>query len=277
MRDYRSRQRHTSFLYRAMTMLSLHDLPPGGEGGTGGSGGAGGGGGTETPEQLTARIAAVDAKNRELLADQRRLKDSLKLFEGLDPDKARQAIEFHSKSEEEKARAAGNFDQMKKQLVDNHGIELGKVTTRAQKLEAQLYTVMAGSQITGALTGPDGQPLGSAELLMPVLSPLVKVVEKGDTFETQVVDANGNQRFKDGAGTAMTVADLVAEFQANPKYAPAFFAPNVSGSGSGGSSAGAGALTGRTLRLSKADQKDPQKYRSAKDRAAKDGLTLVLE
>ncbi|MBW9334580.1 hypothetical protein FEE59_13780 [Herbaspirillum sp. RU 5E] len=83
------------------------------------TGGGGGGGPEITPEiqaLIDARIneatAGLKTKNSELLGDQKKLKDMLKQFEGLDPTAMREIMARFENDEEAKLIKDGKFDQV---------------------------------------------------------------------------------------------------------------------------------------------------------------------
>ena len=88
-------------------------------GNAGGNNAAGGGGEPKmyTEQQVAERVLALDGKNRELLGEIRKLKDQFAPFKDVldkvgDPTKLGEIVTAHSKGEEERQRAAGNFDKM---------------------------------------------------------------------------------------------------------------------------------------------------------------------
>lgn len=89
------------------------------EGGDGGNGGGGGGGATITPEIqaiIDARLAeetkGLKAKNEELLGTLRTTKDTLKKFDGIDPDMVRNILKRFADDEEAKLIAEGKIDDV---------------------------------------------------------------------------------------------------------------------------------------------------------------------
>lgn len=274
-----------AFLYSAVARLSLRDgaagdgAAGGGAGGAGGAaggdGGAGGAADTRTPEQ---RILAMDAKNKELLSDLKKLKDVAKAFEGLDPEKAKAAMQAVEKAEEERRKAAGDFEGIKRQMQDQHKVELTKEQERGKRLEGALYTAIADNQLQLAL-----KEKGNPVLLLPHMRPFVKVVEDAESptgYKAVVVDKSGAARVKDGAGTPVSIEDLIGEFRAKDEFADAFYVSNASGTGGGGGAGGdrrsaRGSSTQLVVPL--ADEKDATKYRQYRERAVKEGKTLVLE
>ena len=84
---------------------------------------------------------------------------------------------------------------------------------------------------------------GNSFFLLPHMKNQTKTFQAEDgSYEVQVVDKEGTQRFADDATTPFTVADLVAEMKANETYAPAF--PNANAGGGGNPNAGGGGGNG---------------------------------
>lgn len=256
-------------------------LHPDGDGGAPAGGAPAGGAPAGGAPAGGEDVAGLKAKVAELLGANKKFGEQLKAFEGLDPEAARKALKSAEESETERARKAGEFDKLQLQLVDKHKGELGTKDAEIQKLSKGLYGALAKTQIMGALTGKDGQPIGNITLLQPHLQPFVKVVPNpnasgdDDAFVTQVVDKAGQVRVKDGQGTPFTIADLIEEFRGKDEYAGAFYAPDASGGGARGNG-GAKGGTGTAYRISKTDALDATKYQAAKAEAKKRGVPLEI-
>lgn len=96
-------------------------------------------------------------------------------------------------------------------------------------------------------------------------------------FKIEVLDADGTPRITSMANSTdpMGVAELVGEFKTSQALAVCFEGSNASGSGA--PNAGGYRTTGGRHVLSAADASDANKYRMAKERAAKAGAQLVIE
>lgn len=234
---------------------------------------------TYTQEQVDAmlaeRVAPLDAKNREVLGELKTLKSKatpvLEILGDRTPDQIRADLEFAAKAREDKARAEGNFETLKAQLLEQHKTELEKVTGRTSRVESKLYDVMARREAEAAIRAAGGNP----KVLLPHVLPAVKVKEDGEDFIVRIVDAKGNDRIADGQGTPMTIAQLVEVFKADPEFGAAFEAPPAAGGGAR-NTPGAGGQGGAVV-LKGADAKDPQKYRAAKAEAEKRGVPFRVE
>lgn len=176
-------------------------------------------------------------KNRDqLLADVAKLK---KQFDGVDPEEYRKLKEAAAKLDEEKAKAGGQWDQLKQQLIDRHEAEKKTLGEQTAKLEAQLHKVLAENVARAAIVAAEG----SDALLLPHVLQFIRIGTDEATGErvAQVVDAKGQPRIGNAKGEPMTIAELVAEFKANEQYAAAFKGSGASGSGAAGSQRPAGA------------------------------------
>jgi len=127
------------------------------------------GGGTETAEQKAAREAAEAAaaagKNKPSEAEAKllkevmekknalktaseelaRVKEQLKSFDGIDPAKVKDLLKAQAeaeaakkKAEEEKLKAEGNWDALKKQMNDAHQVEMARLK---QEADGQVQTL----------------------------------------------------------------------------------------------------------------------------------------
>src|SRR5947209_8202309 len=55
--------------------------------------------------------------------EKRKREERLKQYEGLDPAKAREALEAAQKAEEDRAKKAGEFETLKGQMAERHAAE----------------------------------------------------------------------------------------------------------------------------------------------------------
>lgn len=135
--------------------LALLQNPAQGEGGDGGQGGAidqGGQGGsddiTKTPEFQQALQAAIDKEvnglktNRDqVLEKYTKLKDTLKQYEGIDPELARSLQERFDSEEEKELLRKGDIDSIVNRRVDkmkqNYEKQFGELTQREQAAVAR--------------------------------------------------------------------------------------------------------------------------------------------
>lgn len=123
-------------------------------------------------------------------------------------------------------KANVNPEKIKQEFAKQHGDEITKLTKRNEGLQAQLYQHLVDSRATAAIAENKGVP----ELVLPFVRNQIKVVEENGVFNVYVVDGAGDRRFN-MAGQPLSVAELVREMRADPKYGRLFDADDTSGGG----------------------------------------------
>lgn len=235
----------------------------------------------QTPEEkaladaeakVQARIdeatAGLKAKNTELIGKNQSLTARAKVIGDRTPEDVQADLELAAKFKEDKAKAAGDFDVLKSQLLEQHKVALGKAEGRGKKVEGKLYDVMARREAEAAIVAAGGNP----KVLLPHILPFIKVEEQDEDFVSKVVDAKGNQRIAaDGTGTGMTIAQLVESFKADETFGVAF-----SANGSNGSGARNETTTRNTGAVVIPKNATPQEYRRMKADAEKRGVPYTI-
>lgn len=206
----------------------------------------------ETDEEKAALGATFDAdttglkaKNAELLA---KLKE-LKQYDGIDPDEYRTLKEQAAKADEERLKKAGEFDTLKKQLIEAHGKEKTALEARLATLTKSLEEHVLIATATQAIAAEKG----IAPLLMPHVKARTRLDESGRPV---VVDESGTVRI-DAKGQPLTIAALVAEMKADVAvFGRAFEPSGAAGSGATGGSGGSG--SGKTMTLTAFNDLNPK-------------------
>lgn len=174
-------------------------------------------------------------KNRdEQLTENKKLKEQLKAYEGIDVAGVRKAQQDAEQKAAEAARKAGDWEAREKQLHEKYGTEIKSREERVTTLTGAVDKVLRQNAALAALAGHTDAP----ELLLPHVLTQLRVVEDPSDpigFRTVVVDAKGNTRIANATGADMTIADLVKEMKANKTFAVAFKGSGASGSGAAGS------------------------------------------
>lgn len=157
-----------------------------------------------------------------------------KAFEGVDPDKAREALAKYEEfanldpAKEADKIAQTKVDAITAQLVQKHGTELAASKDRIASLMGAVDGLTRKQAATAALA----EAKGSVGLLLPHVLAHTRVKENDDgTFAVEVVDAAGNARIGDSQGRLMDIKGLVAEMRQSDEYARAFDGEGQSGSG----------------------------------------------
>lgn len=185
----------------------------------------------ETDEEKAALSAFVDKEKSGLIAKRDELLGKLKELDKLkdiDPDEYRKLKTQAEKAEEERAMKAGEFENLKKQLIEAHQKE-------KQALEAKLATLhksLEENVLIATATQAIAAEKGVAALLMPHVRSRTKLDDNGQAV---VIDESGNVRV-DAQGKPLPITALIAEMKADVNtFGRAFEASGASGAGSQGS------------------------------------------
>lgn len=195
---------------------------------------------TYTQEEVDALIAqnesGLKANRDEAVKEAKRAKDALKAYDGVDPEEFKRLKSAAEEAERKKLTEQGNFDALKKQLVDQHAKELegrdGRIGSLTKSLERHLIDAEA-SRVIAELKG-------SVKGLLPHVKPHIRVVEVDGEFVAQVVDSKGNPRIGDAKGGPMTISQLVEEMKSDGELSRLFEGSGSSGGGASKSGAGGG-------------------------------------
>lgn len=209
-------------------------------------------------------------RNRdEVLREKRELAKKLEAFGELTPEEAQALLKERSEREENKAKAAGEFEKLKGQLIEKHEKEKDSLTKKIGRLTSGLEKMLKRDRARSALLAAEGD----VDLMLPHVLDQLKVVEKGeDEYDVVVIDKQGQPRIANAKGEAMSIDQLVAEMKTDAKYGRGFKGGAASGSGAGDGGKGGGSGTG--VFISRADAKNPAKYRAAKAEADKQHVEL---
>lgn len=222
---------------------------------------------TYTQAELDAAVSGLKNKNTELLGKlaNSKIKD---LPEDATPEEIVEAVRTKREARTKELEAKGQWEALAKELGEKHTTELRardeKITQKEQRIQKREKEVAVKDAIR--------ELEGKEQWLMPHVMPQLKVEElaSGD-YDVFIADANGNAVMKSD-GTRKRPKDLLSELREKDEWKDAFYAPNVSGSGARG---GSNQSAGGGVRLSRAEGKDPVKYRAAKELAAKNGGEII--
>jgi hypothetical protein len=133
--------------------------------------------------------------------------------------------------------------------------------SKAEQLATRLRRKAVQTEVTRALAAAGA----NVDLLAPVVERLVDVEEAGDDYHVVVRGADGQLRYKDGAGNRFTVDDLLAELKTKDAYKPAF---NVAAPSGGGAAPNAGGTAGGVRVINGSDKAAVMKAIQSGDLAA---------
>lgn len=199
----------------------------------------------------------------------------VKVFEdqldGLDLDAARKALL--------KAKEIENWkpDEKVQKLIDERvsGVsekltkERDEANTKVDSLQTELNRVL----IQNAGTLSIAKAKGNVKLLLPHIAGQMKVIQENGHYVARVMDADGSVRIttKPNSTDPMDVDELVE--LTKKEFPEAYEGTRAGGTGTGG---GEGGGPGGEHTITRADAKDPIKYRAAADAAEKAGRQLQI-
>lgn len=128
-----------------------------GDGGTGDGGGDGGAGDGDGKAKLSDNEAKLLRESMERKAKIKELNDQLAKFNGIDPEAARKALNAEAARQQAELEARGEFDAVKKQMVESHTAELSQrdqqladKDTEIGALKARIADMTVGADFTGS-------------------------------------------------------------------------------------------------------------------------------
>lgn len=184
---------------------------------------------TYTKDEFAAMVKerdALKAKNGELLGEKAKLKDSLKVFDGIDPNDYRAMREAADKAEQDRAKKEGDWVAREKQLTEAQTKALEAKELRIGKLAKAVDRNVKRGTLASAIAKAGG----NADLLMPHAEAAAEVIETEEGFVLQI---------KDEKGQAID-ADAFVTQTLKTKYPEAFPGTGSSGGGAARSHAGGG-------------------------------------
>lgn len=203
-------------------------------------------------------VQGLKAKKEELLTAQKKLKEKLKVWDGMDADEVAAAMAAAEKAKEEGLIDKGDLTALKTDYEakltklkkeEAAKTEMAQEETKAERKAARDY--FRQSEIRRAVAAA----AGSVELLEPAIVGMTKVERTdGGAYILQVLDATGSPRIKDSAGNPFNVDDLLGEMKGSDVYGRAFDASGQTGSGATGTGGKGGTgTTGAKVKIKASD------------------------
>jgi len=119
-----------------------------------------------------------------------------------------------------------NPEKIRKEMKKSHDAELEQANKRADKYKDQLYDTL----VTNVALSAINEHKGNAELLLGFVTKQVRMEDVDGKLVPRVIDEDGDHRIG-GAGSLMTVAELVKDMRSQKKYGALFEADVNNGSG----------------------------------------------
>lgn len=181
--------------------------------------------GIPEPENVDGLKTAL-AKERKAAADAAKM---AKKYEGLGltAEEIAELVEEKKKTDEDKAKKAGEWDKLRAQMNAEHEKKLSEKDSEITKRTSALEKYLIESAATSAIAAAKGVPA----LLLPHVMKHMKVVEEDGDFKAVVTNAKGEPRV-DGKGEPLTIDALIAEMKADVDvFGRAFESSGQSGGG----------------------------------------------
>ena len=178
-----------------------------------------------------SKLQSALSKERE---NNRKVAEQLKVFEGLDPAKSREAMkkveEMATWTPEQKVKE--QIEAVKASIIEAHGKEKAGLEERLSKLTKSLEEAMIVSVASQALA----EQKGSVRLLMPHVRQQTRLREADGQFVVEVLGSDGNPRLIGSDGHPMSIGELITEMKTQNDFASAFEGTGATGSGANKSS-----------------------------------------
>jgi len=172
------------------------------------------------------KLQSALSKERE---NAREAAEKLKVFEGLDPAKSRDALkkveEMASWTPEQKVKE--QIEAMKAQILEAHGNEKVKLEEKVERLTKSLEDAMIVSVATQTLA----EQKGSVRLLMPHIRQQTRLRDADGRLIVEVLGSDGTPRLTGTDGHAMSIGELVTEMKSQDDFASAFEGTGATGTG----------------------------------------------
>lgn len=189
----------------------------------------------ELEAALAETTAGLKANREEALREAKQAKAALKNYEGVDPEEFKRLKAAATEAEQKKAAAEGDFNALKKQLLDQHASEKQGLEKKISKYSAEIEKRAVQAALIEAITTEKG----NAKMLLPYAKQFVRVRETEDGFEAFVADDKGNPMIGDAQGAPMTIKQFV-QATLKTEFPGAFEGTGSSGGGATKSNAGGG-------------------------------------
>lgn len=172
-----------------------------------------------------ARLAKVVENERKITRTE---KQKLEQWEtiGLSAQEIKDLVAEKERIKTQKLAEEGNFEQIKKQMIEQHEAEKRALVADKDKMYETVKKNLVNAAATTEIAALNGVP----QLLMSHIESRVTVVNEDGKFEVRVLDAKGEPRVN-AKGEYTTIKDLVTELREDPVFSHGFKGLGHSGSG----------------------------------------------
>lgn len=203
---------------------------------------------TATSEDKSDDVSGLKSALQKERERARELEKQAKAYAGLglSPNEIAELKASREKAEEDKARAAGEWDKLREKLSEQHKSELQKLQEQLSAISSSEHEARVESGLKSALMEA-GVTEEGASILPDILKTRAKIETVDGKRVVKVFDADGTPMLaKDGRDASL--ADLVS--QVTEKYPSLFKAQTKPGSGTPPGGNGAGRTASQTVKAS---------------------------
>jgi hypothetical protein len=100
------------------------------------------------PETTQKKVTELNSENSQLSLEAKKAKEAMAAFEGLDPDKARKALDTVANLDAKKLVDAGEVEKLKAQLAEDANAKLSEKDKRIEELSGTLNAEMIGGRFS---------------------------------------------------------------------------------------------------------------------------------
>lgn len=238
------------------------------------------------PAGMAKRLANADQLRKDL-EKTKASRDELEMkIADVDLDKYQELLKLESEAKKKEATSKKDFEALKQQLEAEHT----QAKAKWEKERDELVAALEKEMITSAATTAVEKASGQTTALLPHVTSKLKVVrlDNGERA-VRVIDPDNPEGHRNNVrtGDPMSIPDLVGELKESDDFSVLF--KDESGAGSGappragaGKGAGGGGAAGVRKTpgvhiITREDAADVNKYRTAREEAAKAGAELQIE
>lgn len=229
-------------------------------------------------EAVIEATGGLVSKRDELLTEVKRLKDTAKLYKDLDPEKAREALEKVRELDDKKLITEGKLDELLLQrterMKEDFDAQLDQLKQVNETLKGELGLKDSALSKSIIEKGIREAVLSTGKVFSEAWS---DIIHRG--MEVFKVNAKGAAEPRGSEGKLLYGKDGVNPLtykewaESLRETVPYIWDENLPG---GAGSSGNKSPGGDSISISKADSRDVEKYRAAKEEADKAGLPLQV-
>lgn len=199
--------------------------------------------GVEFPDEVAGLRSALDKER----AERKKLEKARKaLPDGFDPEEYQRLKQEAAEREEQKAREAGKWDELRDKLKNEHAAEIERIRAELKQKDGTIHEYLVGNELSAALDAVGVDPRYKEDAIRALRERKPEVEEK---------DGTRIGVFPDELHGSKPIREFVAEW-AKTDEAAKYMPPSGAAGGGSTGRAGAGGAKSKTLAdMSEADKR----------------------